>query len=657
MNAGEPNLSFFDEQRTDLAFGRKAMLYAKPFRTNPPQPSTIPRSTMRAAIYGLVAALCGTTLGCGSSDPLNGTLKCGDKPPSCPEGYDCLAGHCWRKGTGPSLDGSAVSLDGSFDTGAADWSAQIDANLGMETDAGLDGLASNVEASQSVDNASDAPLPDVGYLDVPLSNSDAVSSCVGSECLGNFDLGVPSQPVDGASVSPPEVGRQDAFPLYVDVGQSCPGTGCPGDAGSGPSTCTQRSYDDTTGIFVLASSAAGANCGDRLLPCQTIGQGIALAKSLGRTIVYVGAGTYTESISLVPGIRIEGAWSVLGSTWSPICTSSADSVIIEAPSSANTTISAKNLAGSAALAFVTVKSKATSVASESLYGVFASGATTHLTLDNVEITMANAGAGQDGQSGHGGLNGSSSGCSPAGSGAPGAASGTPGADGSPAGFDGNGYTAGDGSVGTNGQAGSAGPAGAAGTCVRNCGICGSTSASSCSSAPDSCGTDSLAGCPGGPGTSGGAGLGGGSSIAMYAWDATVTVVGGNFRAGNGGKGGVGGLGGQGGIGQPGRDGKDATACYQCSISSQWVGTSPSIQVYQCVNSPIGTGVGGVANGIGGGNGTAGGDGGSGAGGSSFAVYTGGLAKVGTTSDTVLSFGQAGAGGGSAIAGSAKAIGP
>jgi len=627
------------------------------------QPSPNLGATMRTAIYGLVAALCGSALGCGSSDPLNGTLKCGDKPPLCPGGYACLSGYCWREGTGPSLDGSAASLDGSMDMGAADrnMSVQVDGNLGIETHAGLDGSLANAEVSQFVDVASDAPLSDVPDLDVPLSNPDTISSCTGTGCPGNLDLGVPSQPVDVASVSQPDVGRQDVLPVYPDVAPdvapACPGPGCPGDTGSGPSTCAQRTYNDTTGIFVLGSSAAGSNCGDRLLPCQTIGQGIALAKSLGRTIVYVGAGTYTESISLVPGIRIEGAWSVLGSTWSPICTSSSDSVIIQAPSSVNTTISAKNLGGSAALAFVTVKSKETSGASESLYGVFASGATTNLTLENVKISMANAGAGQDGQSGHGGLNGSSSGCSPAGSGAPGAASGTPGSNGSPTGFDGNGYTPGNGALGSDGQTGSAGPAGTAGTCVQNCGICASASASSCSSAPDSCGTGSLPGCPGGPGTGGGAGLGGGSSVAVYAWDATVKAIGGDFHAGSGGKGGVGGLGGQGGIGQAGKDGKDATACYQCSISSQWVGTSPSTQVYHCVNSAIGAGVGGAANGIGGGNGTAGGDGGSGAGGSSFAVYAGGLAKVVTSSDTVVSPGQAGAGGSSANAGSAKAIGP
>jgi hypothetical protein len=538
------------------------------------------------------------------------------------------------------LDGAVSTLDGGRESETepgGDASIDFGANGLPDTRVGLD--ANMFADTIAVSEAS------VGPVDVPEQRDERTDNAV---------------PVDRDAPSPDLVVVPDVPLTYLDAPSlsdlpaACSGAGC-ADSGDTAPSCSQRTYIDSAGVFVLASSTAGSNCGDRVIPCSTIGQGITVAKALGRTTVYVGAGTYSESISLVPGITVEGGWSALGATWTPICTNTADAVVVQSPSS-NITVAAKDLGGQAQLVSLTVKSKATASASESLYGVFATGATTKLTLNDVKINVAGAGAGRDGKSGLSGSNGSSAGCADVGTGASGAAMGTPGSNGNPTGFGVDGYSPGDGVAGTNGQDGSNGPAGTAGTCVRSCGTCPSPSSSVCASAADSCGTDSVPGCAGHAGLGGEAGTGGGSSVALYVWGATVKVVGGSLRAGNGGNGGIAGRGGRGGIGQPGKDGKDAAVCYRCSITSRQTG-SPSTTVYQCGNVAIGSGIGGVANGVGGGNGTDGGDGGSGAGGSSFAVYGGGQPTLDVSATTVVLPGQAGFGGGTASVGVAKAIGP
>lgn len=590
---------------------------------------------LSGSFIGIVGALCALTLtvGCGSSDPPNGSVRCAASPPYCPAGYACLSNRCWRAGTGP--DGSAATVDTATDatgdgrTGkdapslldvGADATPLLDTQLALDAPSvATDGPAAVDEAATvSVDaTASDAavdqPLPPAP--DAPLASHDDAAVVVPDTAVG------------------PEVTTSDAT-----------------------QPCSTRTFNETAGIFVLASSTATSNCGDRVLPCPSIHQGIALAKSLGRSVVYVGAGKYTETVALAAGLRIEGGWSVLGSTWSPLCSNPASAVQIDAPSNANTTVVAKDLGGQATLALVTVNSKASAAPGESLYGVLATGTSTKLQLEDVYVALADAGAGQDGQPGRAGGNGSSAGCTPAGAGAPATAVGRNGDNGTSAGFGATGYTAGDGAPGVDGQAGQNGPAGSNGTCVTTCGTCPSASSASCSSAADSCGTNATPGCGGGAGIAGGPGSGGGSSIALYAWGATVQVSGGSFHAGNGGKGGTGGLGGQGGVGQPGKDGKAGTPCDRCSISSSYTG-SPSTLVYSCAQISAGQGAAGVANAVGGGNGTAGGNGGSGAGGSSFAIYTGGQASVTTAATPAMSVGQAGLGGGSASAGLAKTVGP
>jgi hypothetical protein len=126
------------------------------------------------------------------------------------------------------------------------------------------------------------------------------------------------------------------------------------------------------------------------------------------------------------------------------------------------------------------------------------------------------------------------------------------------------------------------------------------------------------------------GRGGGSSITLFVWDATVVVTGGTLAAGDGGNGGDGGPGsvGESGLRPPAPEGM---ACpLDCFPDAEGCGHSNQVVV---------EGIPATA----GGRGSDGARGGSGAGGDSYAVYQGGEASV-TLEGTVLIAGRAGVGG-------------
>src|SRR5262249_37423602 len=152
-----------------------------------------------------------------------------------------------------------------------------------------------------------------------------------------------------------------------------------------------------------------AMCGGSADPCASVATGISRALAVGLPKVYVAAGLYTEAITLPQqsnGIRIEGAWNANGAVWSPICSAGAeDAVTIQAPNNTNTTVTANALGGQAALAWLTIKSKPTASSGESLYGVFATGNNTLLTLENVRVVVANGGDGVAGGPGANGVDG------------------------------------------------------------------------------------------------------------------------------------------------------------------------------------------------------------------------------------------------------------
>ena len=576
---------------------------------------TIMRATAFAllALSGILAPACG---------PSEVKVKCQDQPPVCPDGFVCSDGYCVHAKGG--VDASA--LDGSLAGEAGLMSAVdgshgpvggLDANPGVDQGNALDQSAGGIDLAQGAD----VPLSfDVGADEPDAATRDSALQ----------DVALPA---------PDSHGNAGADTQLVPLGP---------DARDGQEGDAARGYDESAGIFVLSSAPANSNCGDRGIPCQTIKQGIARAKATGRTIVYVGAGTYIEQVPLSAGIRVEGDWSVLGSTWTPIYTNPGDAVVIQGPTdpaayqTVEAPVLAKDLGGAATLALVTVKSKASAGSGESLYGVFAAGATTNLTLENVKVIVANAGSGVSAPVSVGGAAGVKGGCDrkDAGTGAA-VAAGAPGVDGLATGFGVGGYAAGNGTPGAKGQDGNNGPAGSTAGPAVSCGSCASAHSTSCTTY-SSVGTDAKPGCGGKGGPGGGAGTGGGSSIALYVWDATVNVVGGALQSGNGGNGGLGAEGGAGGRGVDGVDGNPGSDCYSCSITDDWEG-SPSTHVYYCNQSSKAAGTPGLADATPGSDGGPGGKGGSGAGGSSFAVFSNVKTSVGTS--TAMTPGKAGASGG------------
>ena len=255
----------------------------------------------------------------------------------------------------------------------------------------------------------------------------------------------------------------------------------------GPTGCAARTANDAAGVFVSQALGTDTNgCGTRNNPCQSIAYGIAAAKAgTNKTTVYVAAappsvadggadggdaadagdagdvaGMYVESIILDAPISIEGGWSDTGGTWTPICdTTTSTAVTIQGVTDKAVTAS---FSGSATLRDIRVLSKPTAASAETLYGIFATGSTTDLTLDAVVVDVAAGGIGVDGTGGTDGAPGGTSGCSAGngssgtdGSNGPGGAAGT---------FSSSGYVPTSGGNGNNGTAGANGTAGGAGTC-------------------------------------------------------------------------------------------------------------------------------------------------------------------------------------------------
>jgi hypothetical protein len=289
--------------------------------------------------------------------------------------------------------------------------------------------------------------------------------------------------------------------------------------------------------------------------------------------------------------------------------------------------------GSGTLRDLKVVSKSPADPGESLYGIFASGASTTLTLDQVVVDVAGGGAGGAGAPGAFAANTVDAGCtsgngSNGGAGAPGggAASGT---------LDASGYVATSGGDAGAGQTGQNGSGGGTGTCA-NCDFASGTCQTTCTIVVKQlCASNGQSGCAGGFGGGGSGGTGGGASIAVTAWDAHVTIFGGLYTAANGGNGGVGGAGGDGGAGAPGATGANAT-CVDYG--------TPGCVLNNCSGTLNGTSAlnGGTAGGVGG-SGGPGGQGGGGSGGVSYAIVQGGAGAVTLNGNPKLAHGDGGTG--------------
>jgi hypothetical protein len=515
--------------------------------------------------------------------------------------------------------------------------------------AAIEGLPSYSQCSVNCGEGSDATTGESGPP-VPDASDDGSVGLDGN--VGQDGTFVPeTAPEDDgggdAVAMPPEGGDAvgDAAAIDGDAPSPLP-DGSPNDSSLPDGTIPNCSYppDDNAGVFVTPAGSdvvEGGVCGlSRSSPCKTIGAGLASATTAsGRSIVYVAAGTYTEALTLANGITVEGGWQVGGDSgtgWTFDCSSPQSLVIVQAPSSAGTTVSLTS--GAAIVTTITVLSKPSSSAGQSLYGIMASGASTQLTLNDVAVTVS---AGGDGATGNPGAPGAAApaNCSP-GDGASGTVVGTAGGAGKNGTFGASGYVPGVGGAGGMGSAGDNGTAGGPGATTMY-GTC--SGAFNCSSGMASCvGGTGKPGCGGGGASGGAGGGGGGSSVALYVSGAQVTINGGSFTSGNGGKGGPGGAPGPGTPGSNGATGSTTT----CAVS---VCGSPVPMICQPGLPPNVTATGGSGGGTGG-TGSNGGPGGGGAGGDSFAIVTANAGSVALNGSPALNFGNAGTGSGTGATG-------
>jgi hypothetical protein len=397
---------------------------------------------------------------------------------------------------------------------------------------------------------------------------------------------------------------------------------------------------ETSAVFVSTSGSDNAGCG-AMTPCKTISAGIVAAHASSQSNIYVDAGTYTETITLVGGIAIHGGWSFANNTWTRICDNTyLTSTIVRgpAPSSSATlsaTVVARDLGGAASIDAMVVMSHAAAAASgESLFGVEAIGATTSLAITDVTVQVGAAGAGSDGAAGANGMAGGNCGGPDDGLGA--MTQGPSGTVGS-ASFTADGFVAG---TGGNGQDGAVGDTGTVGTGSTFQGqTCTTTSnGMGCelpmaggSGGPVSTAIGGRAGCGGSPGKGGAGGQGGGSSVAMFVWGATVHTTSGALSSAQGGNGGAGGAGGAGAAGLAGSAGTaGALVASGCAYSS---GACRASGTHQATSTSGGSG---AASGAGGGG--AGGEGGD-----SYAYYSDSSATISVTM-TTLAHGMPGTGG-------------
>jgi hypothetical protein len=383
--------------------------------------------------------------------------------------------------------------------------------------------------------------------------------------------------------------------------------------------------DPASGVFAAPGGATGA-CGSQSAPCATLAAALAAAAAAGKSVVYLGPGTFAETVTLSADVTLRGGWTA---SWLPFCGGSpASAATIQGMEGGAAAVVVT--AGSVALEAVTVQSKNSAGSGESLYGVFATAGA--VALRGVIVNVAAGGSGQGGMTGSPGRAAVAPGtCVTAGTGV-GGSTGTAGAGANAGGYSSSGYAPGNGGAAMPGGDGAAGPSAPAegqpggptrvtisqDPCCQGydvngdpvgCVTCDATSV----------GTAGGVGCGGGGGGPGAGGTGGGASVGIFASNAQVTASGAFISTGAGGAGGQGGAGGaaaSGAVGASGKDG-DPLATSNCS-------THPVTKICGGGHWRPGGLAGGGSRGGDGGNG---GPGGGGSGGDSYCYVTVGSGSV------------------------------
>jgi hypothetical protein len=193
-------------------------------------------------------------------------------------------------------------------------------------------------------------------------------------------------------------------------GGSTDGGGDADAAASPPATaCNPDEKLDMSQIFVSTAGTATTGCSETL-PCASIQAGIAAAAAQGKTTVYVDQGVYPEQLTLSAGIAIRGARSRTDG-WAPICGDARlTATKVHPPTGVDRAVIAQDLGGAASLEALDVQYATVAQPGQSMYGVFATGATTTLSLVDVTMVVPAGGAGTNGAAGTAGVAGGASDC-------------------------------------------------------------------------------------------------------------------------------------------------------------------------------------------------------------------------------------------------------
>lgn len=437
----------------------------------------------------------------------------------------------------------------------------------VDTSASDGNVTSSPRSESSVGKISSDSRPDVSETTLS-SSSDSSDSSPSSETPVTTDFASSENGV--SSESHPTSDLTDAAPSSFGASTSSgPGSSSePTSSNPDPTSdeppaelpCGPLTADDPVALYVSPNGSDGATCGGTSAPCKTISRGISRAAAESKTKLFIQRGSYAEHVNLNAPISLVGGWTVSDGVWSRECKTLSEQT--EILSTTPVGLRAE-FTGSARLQSLTIATKGRdATASESRYGVFATGASTHLELVDVTVRASSANHGSNGAVGTNGAVGANgpAGATPKptppcaqGTGSPGAAPAT--TPSTTAGsFAAAGYVPKHGVKGADGNPGQAGQLGM--DVTYSCTFC-SMVENQCRGVAGGSKTASggLNGCGGGAGTGGFGGTGGGSSVGVFAWFATVqfgedvaVVAGDGGNGGAGGAGGAGGSGGRGGVG-------------------------------------------------------------------------------------------------------------
>lgn len=204
--------------------------------------------------------------------------------------------------------------------------------------------------------------------------------------LGVGLLGLVGCGIFGSDASPPEPAAPAAAPpASMDDG------GLP-EGAPPPAVGTPANNELTNefGVFVTAAASAGGD-GTKEHPFATISAGIERVKDL-KLRVYVCAGTYKESLTLVNAVSVISALSCDGGVWK----TGGTRAVLEAPTSP--AIRAKDIALATRLEGFDVTAPAGTAMSPNSIALIAENATM-LTVANTKLTSAKAFDGADGTDG------------------------------------------------------------------------------------------------------------------------------------------------------------------------------------------------------------------------------------------------------------------